>query len=186
MVASKQNEDFVYQAVLAGDLEIMPDGTIWRLRKRGWDRWKQCVVSRPCRRVRAEHDQGEYLQVRIMIDRVRVYALAHRLVYRHFKGPISDGLTVNHEDGKKKRNDPSNLTLATCSQQQLHATHVLKVGHACDQSGEKNCMATLTDAQVSEIRRRRAAGEKLMSIAVDFGVTFQTISKIARRDRRAG
>jgi hypothetical protein len=180
----KQNEEFVYQAVLSGDLEIMPDGTIWRLRKRGWNRWKKMAVSRPCKRVRAEHDCGDYLQVRIMIDGVRVYALAHRLVFRHLKGPIPHGLTVNHKDGKKKRNAPDNLELATYSQQQIHATHVLKVGHACNQDGEKNSMATLSAQQVVEIRRR-AKGEKLLPIALDFGIAFQTVSRIARGDRRS-
>lgn len=180
----KQNEEFVYQAILNGDLEIRPDGTIWRLRKRVWDRWLKKAVSRPCKRVRAEHDNGTYLQVRIMLDGVRVYALAHRLVFRHLKGPIPLGMTVNHEDGQKKRNHPSNLELATNSEQQIHATRVLKVGHACNQNGEANSMATLTAEQVSEIRRRRASGEKLLAIAKDFGIVFQTVSRIARGDRR--
>ena|ERR1035437_1003224 len=182
---SKQNEEFVYQAVLNGDLEIMPDGTIWRLRKRGWDRWQKKAVSRPCERVRAEHDCGKYLQVRIMIDGVRIYALAHRLVYRHFKGPIPVDLTVNHEDGKKKRNVPDNPELATHSEQQIHATRILKVGHACDQSGPKNSMAKLTPEQVLQIRHRRANGDRLLSIAKDFGISFQAVSKIARGDRWA-
>jgi hypothetical protein len=180
----KQNEEFVYQAVLNGDLEISLDGTIWRLRKRGWDRWKHQVVSRPCKRVRAEHDCGAYLQVRIMLDGVRVYALAHRLVYRHFKGAIPDSLTINHEDGKKKRNHPDNLELATYSEQQIHATRILKVGHACNQDGMNNSMAVLTDKQVAEIRERRASGEKLVPIATDYGIAFQTVSRIARGDRR--
>ena len=180
---SKRNEEFVYQAVLNGDLIIKPDGTIWRIRKRGWDRWKKKAVSRPCKPVRAENNVGEYLQIRAMLDGVRVYALAHRLVYRHFKGPILGDLTVNHEDGKKKNNHPSNLELATYSEQQIHALHVLKVGRI-DQNGEKNAMVKLTTCQVTEIRQRRSSGEKLLSIADDYGVTFQTISKIARGDRR--
>lgn len=182
MTKPKMNEEFVYQAVLSGDLEILPDGTIWRLRKRGWDRWKKIAVSRPCKRVRAEHDTGDYFQIRIMVDKVRVYAVAHRLVWRHFKGPIPQGLTINHKDGKKKRNVPANLELATYAEQQIHAVRVLKVGHACNQSCEKNSMTKLLPDQVTEIRRRRAAGEKLLAIAVDFGIAFQTVSKIARGD----
>ena len=182
---TKQNEEFVYQAVLSGDLEIMPDGTIWRVRKRGWDRWKKKAVSRPCKRVRAEHSMGKYLQVRIMVDGVRVYAMAHRLVYRHFKGPIPEGLTINHEDGQKKRNHPDNLEPATYSEQQLHAARVLKVGHAVNQNGTLNSMAKLTPDQVQEIRRRRKAGEYLSSIASDYGIRFQQVSRIARGDRWA-
>ncbi len=174
----------VYQAVSSGDLEIDSEGRVWRVRKRGWDRWKGAVVSRPCRRVRAENDNGTYLQVGVMFCLKEYSTGAHRLVYRHFKGPIPDGLTINHKDGKKKRNHPDNLELASYSEQQIHATQVLKVGHACNQSGENNSMARLTTAQVEEIRRRRLAGEKLRLIAADYGVKFQHVSKIARGDRR--
>ena len=179
---TKLNEEFVYQAILTGDLEIMPDGTIWRLRKRVWDRWQKKAVSRPCKRVRAENDCGEYLQVRIMLGGVRVCALAHRLVFRHFKGPIPDGLTINHKDGKKKRNHPDNLEPATYSEQVVHALQTLKVGRI-DQNGPKNAMAKLTPEQVATIRERRKAGEKLQAIADDFGIKMQAVSKIARRER---
>lgn len=178
MTLPKMNEVFVYQAVLNGDIEILSDGTIWRVRKRGWDRWKKTAVSRPCKRVRAEHDQGDYLQVRIMINNVRIYALAHRLVWMHFNGPIPNGLTINHKNGKKKKNNPSNLELATYSEQQLHALHVLKVGRT-DQNGEKNSMSKLTLDQVKTIRSRRANNELLSSIAKDYGISFQAVSKIA-------
>ena len=182
---TKHNEEFVYRAVKAGDLEIESDGTIWRVRKRGWDRWTQQAVSRPCERVRAEHDTGKYFQVRVMLDGVRIYALAHRLVYHHFCGPIPDALTVNHKDGQKKRNHPDNLELATYAEQAIHAARVLMVGHACRQHGEANSMCKLKDTQAEEIRHRRQAGEKLALIAVDYGVAMQTVSRIARGDRRA-
>ncbi len=179
---TKHNEEFVYQAVMSGDLEIAEDGTIWRVRKRGWDRWQLKIVSRPCKRVRAEHDCGQYYQVRIMVDKIRIYALAHRLVWRHFQGPIPGDMTVNHKDGMKKRNIPSNLELATHREQILHALHILKKGRI-DQNGEKNAMAKLTEPQVMEIRRRCSQGEKLKSIAADYPVNFKAISKICRGDR---
>lgn len=188
MAESKNSEEFIYQAVLTGELEIMPDGTIWRVKKRVWDRWTGATVTRPCRRVRAERSSGRkgvYLQVSLMRDGKRVYALAHRLVWRHFKGPIPDGMTVNHRDGQKKLNPPGNLELATGSEQQVHAVRVLKTSRLAHQSGEANKMATLTDEQVAEIRRRRKAGEKLQAIADDYGIAMQTVSKIARGDRRA-
>ncbi len=180
-----QNEEFAYQVVLMGDLQIRDDGTIWRVHNRRWNRWKNRVVVQPCNPKRAEHDYGKYLQIRVMIDGKRVYALAHRLVYRHFKGPIPEGLTVNHEDGKKKRNHPDNLTLATDSEQQIHAVRILKTHPAANQWGSKNPHSILTTEQVAEIQRRRAAGDKLRLIAADFQVTFQTISKIAKGNRRS-
>lgn len=179
----KQNEIFVYQAVMSGDLVIEPDGAIWRVRKRTWDSGQRKAVSTPCRRVRAENDCGDYLQVRVMVDGKRVCALAHRVVYHHFKGPIPDGLTVNHEDGNKKRNTPTNLELATYSEQQVHAIHTLKTARLGHQNGTLNLMAKLEPSQIATIRRRRAAGERLISIASDFGISFQEVSKIARGER---
>jgi hypothetical protein len=49
--------------------------------------------------------------------------------------------------------------------------------------GEKAWNHKLTNEQIKEIRDRRAAGEKLKSIAADFGVYFTTISRIATGSR---
>lgn len=175
----KQMEEQVYRSVLCGDLEIDQAGRVWRLKKRQWDRWQQMAVSRPCKKVRAEHDQGQYLMVRAMINGKRYHAQASRLVYRHFYGPIPEGLTINHKDGKKKRNVPNNLETATYTEQMRHCLRVLKRGRT-DQWGEKNAMAKLTDNQVFEIRERRKKGERLVTIAKDYGIVFQTVSKIAK------
>lgn len=122
----KHNENFVYQAVLAGDIEIMQDGTIWRTRHRFWNRRTKQMVTTPCTRRRAELDQGKYFQVRAMVAGVRAYALAHRLVWLHFNGPIPGDLTINHKDGIKKNNDPRNMELATNSEQALHCHYIIK------------------------------------------------------------
>jgi hypothetical protein len=169
-MAPKNAEEFVYRAVVDGTLEIDPEGRVWRNSKKG--------------RRRAENDPGEYLQVRLMRDGIRVHACASRLVWRHFNGSIPAGLTVNHKNGHKKENAPGNLELASYSEQQIHALHILGVGRV-DQNGMKNAMAKVTAEQVAEIRRRRATGEKLRSIAADFGVTYQAVSKIARGSRWA-
>ena len=179
------SEDLVYAAVTSGELEIDEEGRVWRVAARRWNRWTKTTLRIPCARRRAENDLGDYLQVRVMTNSVRVHAMAHRLVWRHFRGPIPDGLTVNHDDGNKKRNTPSNLELATYSEQQLHALHVLGVGRV-DQRGERNAMAKLTGAQVAEIRRRRERGEALKAIAAVYGVTDRAVSKIALGHRWAG
>ena len=125
MVASKNCEDLVYAAVLMGELTIDDQGRIWRVAARRGNRWTGGTHSIPCEPRRAEKDIGEYLAIRMMLDLKRTHALAHRLVWRHFKGPIPEGLTVNHKNGKKKENWPDNLELATHSEQMLHAIHTL-------------------------------------------------------------
>lgn len=122
----KNAEEIVYPLVLAGELTIDPEGRIWRHSARRADRWTGKTKAIPCAEPRrAEHDTGKYLTVRAMIDGKRTTACAHRLVWRHFNGPIPSGLTVNHKDGRKKINRPSNLELATHSEQMTHAIEVL-------------------------------------------------------------
>lgn len=179
----KNNEEAVYQAVVNGELEIDNLGQIWRIACRRADRWNGGTKIIPCKRRRAENDMGDYFQIRVMFDGKRHIALAHRLVWRHFKGPIPTGLTINHKDGQKKRNVPDNLELATYSEQQIHATQALKVGHACNQHGSKNSMAKLSEIQAIEIKRRRKTGESLKSIAKDYGISDRAVSKIALGQR---
>lgn len=118
-----------------------------------------------------------------MFEWQRWHAMAHRLVWFHFEGLIPQGLTINHKNGIWTDNRMANLELATASEQSMHALHVLRRGRL-NQYGTRNAMAKLTSAQVAEIRARRAAGEKLLPLAVEYGVQFQHISRIVRGDRR--
>lgn len=173
MLSTSKNEEFVYQAVQEGFLEIAPDGTIWRVKGR---RKKQLAAKCP--------PSTKYLTVKIMRQGKQVSAGVHRLVYFHFKGPIPPGLTINHKDGNTINNHPDNLEIATYAEQVRHSIEVLG-RKPKDQDGDRNAMAKLTANAVREIRRRRAAGESLKSIATSFGVTIQAISKIALGQRWA-
>lgn len=184
---SKQTEERIYQAVLDGELRIDPDGSIWRVAfRQGRGRGGGTRVV-PCEPRRAENRIPlGYLQVRAMFDWHRYHGMAHRLVYRHFKGPIPPGLTVNHRNGVKDDNRPENLELATAAEQLEHARTVL--GHPnpfADQDGEANRQSRLTAADVRTIRARCAAGEVQAAVAIDFGIVHQTVSQIVRRKRWA-
>jgi hypothetical protein len=175
-------EEIVYMAVTRGELEIDTHGQIWRTAARRGGR--HGIRTIPCERRRAEHQTTSgYLQVRVMTDGRRVNALAHRVVWLHFRGPIPSGLTINHRNGNKADNRPENLEVATYSEQVLHSRRVLGGG---DQRGERNPAAKLTRDQVEEIRRRRAMKEPLKAIAASFGVSDRTVSKIARGQRWHG
>ena len=166
MVASKHREEQVYPAVIKGLLRIDAAGRVWRKDRR------------------AEHDTGHYYQVRVMRNKVRYHALAHRLVWLHFNEPIPGNLQINHKNGDKHDNRPSNLELATNSENVKHAIQVLDKGR--HQDGEANSMSKLTQNDIREIRARREKGELLRVIAADYKVTYQTISKIARFNRWRG
>lgn len=184
MVAPLFREVQVYEAVRSGELQIDQQGRIWRVSVRRGARWAPGTRVIPCMPRRAESRAGKYLQVRVMIDGTRWYAMAHRLVWLHFHGPIPDGLTVNHKNGIWTDNRPANLELATSSEQTVHARTVLMRGRL-NQYGERNLMSKLTSEQVAEIQARRATGERLASIAADYPVCMQQISRIARGDRRS-
>ncbi len=138
----------------SGRFEVAEVGIVFRVRDgRG----------RPCLPRRAENRTSlGYLQVRAVVAGKRIHVGAHRMVWTAHFGPIPEGQVINHLDGQKDNNRPENLELTTYSGNNTHARRVLKVVD-----------------QVAEIRRRRAAGERLKSIATDFGVSDRNVSRIA-------
>lgn len=173
MKPTGNTEVFVYEAVKSGLIDIHADGTIWRVRG---EKKTQLAKKPP--------PSSKYLAVKVMRHGHQVTTPVQRLVYYHFNGSIPPGLTINHIDGNTTNNSPSNLELATYAEQVRHSITVLN-RKPKDQLGERNDMAKLTENAVREIRRRRSAGEKLNSIALDFGISDRTVSKIARGERWA-
>lgn len=51
----------------------------------------------------------------------RTHVLVHRAVYEAFVGPIPAGMQINHLDGVKTNNDPSNLEIVTPAENSAHA-----------------------------------------------------------------
>lgn len=173
------NEEFVYPAVLAGELEIDSDGRIWRVMRKRQNNWAKTYTLVPCKRVRAEAMNDRYLQVKVMKDGVRKYAAAHRLVWRHVNGPIPPGKTVNHIDGVTTNNRPQNLELATHKEQTAHAYAVLKRKRA---GPRENCRTThLTPSDVRKIRTRAAGGESLLGIARGYNISRDAAYRIVTR-----
>ena len=163
----------IEQRLLAtGDFVVDSNGRIWRVRRRG----------RGCPLCRAENNTGGYLQVRRMVNGFRIHALAHRVVWTHFFGPIPRGLVINHENGIKDDNRPENLKVVTHSENCSHA-HRTRLR---DQRGEGNPAHKLTDSEVVKIRLAYAQGGMIQQNLADmFGVSHKTISKIVRGERRA-
>ena len=90
---------------------------------------------------------------------------------------------VNHLDGKKKNNAPSNLEWSTHADNMRHAW---RTGLISSQPGSKNPAAKLTEEKVNQIRSRYTPGLiRQADLAKEYGVSQRTISLILRRENWA-
>lgn len=103
----------------------------------------------------------------------------HSLVAAAFIGPRPSGHQVNHIDGDKLNNRVENLEYCTRSENMKHA---FRTGLQ-DNHGENHSRAKLNDIAIKEIRQRAGNGEKLVSIAKDYGIDQSAISRIVSGKR---
>lgn len=100
----------------------------------------------------------------------------HALVCEAFHGPRPPGAHVAHIDGRPGNVRADNLRWSAPWQNEadkrIHGTALL---------GERHHQAKLTEAQVREIRQRRASGEQGNALAREFGVTPTAICSIIKR-----
>jgi len=93
---------------------------------------------------------------------------------------IPSAIEINHKNGAKDENAPSNLELVTRSENVIHSFRILNHAKKA-QNGELNAGAKLTEIKVSEIRALWSA--KAMSqrlLAARYGVTQGAISAVVR------
>jgi hypothetical protein len=117
-----------------------------------------------------------YLAVELIRGKVKTYRLVHGLVGEAFLGPRPDGLQCAHLNGNKRDNRLSNLSYVTAKENAAH-----KWLHGTVPHGAKHWKAKVDEADVREIRRRRAAGALLRELAAEFGLSTTMISDIASR-----
>lgn len=98
---------------------------------------------------------------------------AHRVAFRLWKGHIPAKMVVRHTCRNKCVN-PAHLNVGTYSDN----NKVDRIRDGTDVRGVKNTQSKLTDNDIREIRIRRSRGEKLLAIAVSFGVRENSISRI--------
>jgi hypothetical protein len=139
----------------------------------GYDVWADgTVVSRIHRRARVLKPiaVGKYAGFTLR-DRLgairRIYH--HRLVCEAFHGPCPDGQETRHRDGDRLNNSATNLEWGTRSENMRD-----KERHGTAPKGERHGCAKLTETDVREMRRLRAAGASLPDLMARFGVTRMT------------
>ena len=100
-----------------------------------------------------------------------------RLVLEAFVGPCPEGMEACHFPDRDTRNNRlENLRWDTPRSNQADR----KI-HGTSNAGERNGSARLTEAQVTEIRRRREDGEPVLLLAQEFGVAQVTVRAIVSR-----
>lgn len=99
------------------------------------------------------------------------HVLAHRLAYEAFVGAIPEGLHVCHRCDNPACCNPEHLFLGT------HHDNMQ------DRSRKGRSASVLSPEQVQEIRSLHAEGVTQRQIALRFGVSFQQVSRIIRRER---
>jgi hypothetical protein len=144
-----------------GRYEVSDQGRV-----RSWVRGKPEVLRQHI------HPLG-YPVVTLYLSPLRKTIMVHKLVLRAFLGPRPDGLEGCHNNGVRVDNRLVNLRYDThqsnMDDQFAHGTH---------RKGERNGKSKLTEADLSTIRARRAAGETYASIAKDYGVSLQSIHHV--------
>ena len=108
---------------------------------------------------------------------MRTHVQAWRLYHER---EVPPGLVVMHLCHNPPCCNPRHLRVGTKAENEA-----MKLGDGTMTYGERNGQARLTADVVREIRRRCAAGEPQMSVAVWFGVCYQHVSDIVRRKRWA-
>ena len=105
-----------------------------------------------------------YHAISIVINDKRPKFLVHRLVASAFVDGFDENLTINHKDGVKLNNVPSNLEWVSLERNSEHEWETKLV----NLSGENHPFHILTVDQVKEILLRKSLGEKVVSIHKDF------------------
>ena len=107
--------------------------------------------------------------------------LAHRVAYRLANGPITDGLHVLHRCDNRLCCNPAHLFLGTNADNMRDRDAKGRGTKPPVHSGETHHKATVTDAQVAEIR---AATGTLKDIAARFGMSPSQIGALRRGEFR--
>lgn len=120
-------------------------------------------------------DRNGYKRVKLSKDGKSKLITLHRIVAMSFVDNPLNKNEVNHIDGNKNNNIPSNLEWVTRSENVQHAFNKkLKLAI----KGEVNNNAKLTESDVKEIRELRKEGLTLRSIADKYKITAANVSEI--------
>jgi DNA-binding CsgD family transcriptional regulator len=139
------------------------------IHSRGGPRFVKGVLMHP------QPSRRGYLFVVLWGPQGRQTLKVHRLVAQHFL-PLPEMPEVNHKDFKVDNNHYLNLEWATRQQNMDHAM----LGGRCEARTNPAKRRKLTPEDVEQICQMRKSGITCQNISEQFGISHQTVSKIAR------
>lgn len=157
-----------------GVLSIDELGRIWRIKTLLPGGVWSPVIPR-----RAENsDKRGYFVVTVGVGHGRtMMVLAHRLVWTYKRGPIPEGLQINHKDMNKTNNHPDNLEVVTNLE---NARHAMQNRTAIRRNKTWRGTPTTSDQQILEIREKYAAGTSLADLSKEYGRTPNYIRDLCK------
>jgi hypothetical protein len=105
----------------------------------------------------------------------------HRIAWELVNGPIPEGRLVCHSCDMPLCVNVEHLFLGTPKD---NTRDMLEKGRRPFLAGEFHPSVKLTDSQVAEIIERRSSGEKLASIAADYGIHWGYVSNLFLNGRK--
>jgi hypothetical protein len=129
--------------------------------------------------IRAEaQDKRGYWIARLFINKKRYNVASSRIVFQHYFGDIPDGCEIDHLDGNKGNNNPSNLQPITPRANKIKGIRE----NPYHKSGENSSCHKLNWKEVRKIRKLyvyKASGKTgAAALAKRFGVSVSQIYKI--------
>ena len=175
-ICSRDSFSIVLQLIRDGMFSVDEQGVIWRHKIR--TKWGYRDVHTR----RADHILPiGYRYLSVTINRRQMAIPAHRLVWHILCGPIPPRMEVNHIDGNRSNNHPSNLELVTSSENKRHSYHVL--GHK-KQTAYKwgpEMQAEVLSLRGSGLSYRQIERQTGVSAAAARHIIGQTFSHQSRR-----
>ena len=150
----------------------------------------QVKSSRTGRILKPDIASGDYLRVTFSVNGKTSREFVNRIVCEVFKGePPSNEHVARHLDGNSLNNSAGNLAWGTRSENEQD-----KRRHGTYQARENNPLALLTEALVSDIRRRYSENKKarqeagfqqvehgfVMKLAAEIGVSVSCIKSVVQ------